>query len=315
MSPCPHLDVVLGGAIVPCLIDTGSMVSTITQSCFIQHFGQWGQEHLQACHWLQLQAANGLAIPYIGYLELEVELCGKLMPQCGVLVVRDPPGESSPRVPGVLGMNVIRRCYQELFGQHGLGLFESPAVSAAPELVMQVLQQCHCSRVQSSSGTPGKVRVRGRKVCRVPGGTMKLVAATCSRQYASATVLFEPTFSGLPGGLLACPALVQVIGGTSYVPVINVGSTDVVLYPHTIMGTLDGVYVVSLPAGVVEVPSATADVASLSVASAMLDQVDSLDLSSLSVDQQAQVRSLLRRYISVFFSSGWGGRLYQLACP
>lgn len=51
--------------------------------------------------------ANGLAISYTGYLELEVQLCGKVMPQCWVLVIQDPPGSVPAQVPGVLGMNVL----------------------------------------------------------------------------------------------------------------------------------------------------------------------------------------------------------------
>ncbi|KAI2643896.1 Transposon Tf2-11 polyprotein [Labeo rohita] len=110
----------IGGVQVPCLVDTGSMVSTITESSFVTNFGSWGQEQLRSCHWLQLRAANGLSIPYIGYLELDVELCGQVVLGCGVLVVRDPPGGVCARVPGVLGMNILSCCYRELFGQHVL---------------------------------------------------------------------------------------------------------------------------------------------------------------------------------------------------
>lgn len=98
MSSCPHLDVCMGGVEVPCLVDTGSMVSTITESFFLQQFEPWGQERLQSCHWLQLRAANGLAIPYLGYLELDIKLCGKLLQRCGLLVVKDPPGGVSSQV-------------------------------------------------------------------------------------------------------------------------------------------------------------------------------------------------------------------------
>lgn len=59
----------MGGVKVPSLVDTGSMVSTVSESFFCQYFEPWGQECLRSCHWLQLRAANGLAIPYIGYLE------------------------------------------------------------------------------------------------------------------------------------------------------------------------------------------------------------------------------------------------------
>ena len=63
----------MGGVTVPCLIDTGSMVTTITESFFQEHF-----HHLQKkdCKWLGLKAANGLDIPYIGYIE---EHCSRLL--------------------------------------------------------------------------------------------------------------------------------------------------------------------------------------------------------------------------------------------
>lgn len=131
ISSCPHLDVDMGGVRVPCLVDTGSMVS-ISESFFRQHFEPWGQERLPSCHWLQLRAANGLEIPYIGYLELEVHLCGKWMSHYGVLVLKDSPGGVSSQVPGVLGMNIIRKCYQELFGQPGAALSFQPCVCGYP---------------------------------------------------------------------------------------------------------------------------------------------------------------------------------------
>lgn len=63
------------------------MVSTITESFFRRYFEPWGREKLQSCHWLDLRAAKGLPIPYLGYLELKVELCGKLLLVFRLLVV------------------------------------------------------------------------------------------------------------------------------------------------------------------------------------------------------------------------------------
>ncbi len=48
MSTCPQLVVSMGGVQVPCLVDIGSMVSTITESCFGSNFGSWGQEKLRS---------------------------------------------------------------------------------------------------------------------------------------------------------------------------------------------------------------------------------------------------------------------------
>ncbi|KAL0198417.1 hypothetical protein M9458_006957, partial [Cirrhinus mrigala] len=302
MSGCPQLVVSIGGVSVACLIDTGSMVSTITESCFLKNFKPWGQERLKLCQWLQLRAANGLAIPYIGYMELDVELCNKIVPECGILVVRDPPGGMCAEVPGVLGMNVLSRCYQELFGQHGQALFNSPPVVEAPSFVMQALQHCHEIKSQPVFGQVGRARVRGRYQCRVPGGTMKIITATCSEQCSGGTVLFEPLESGLPAGLLVSPALVPVSRGTVYIPVVNVGMIDVVLYPNTLLGTLHGVYVVSLPPGVTEVMDAVATVGSQGcvVGPSLQDQIESVDLSALGMEEQGEVRTLLRHYQSVF---------------
>lgn len=64
----------------------------------------------------------------------------------------------------------------------------------------------------------------------------KFVLATCSDNFFGSVALFEPLDSGLPGGLLASPALVQVSRGTVYIPVVNIGTTDVLLYARTQLG-------------------------------------------------------------------------------
>lgn len=289
----------MAGIKVPSLVDTGSMVSTITESFFHEHFEPWGGERLKACHWLELRAANGLTIPYIGYLELDMKLCGRLVPNCGVLVVKDPVGSVATRVPGVLGMNVIQRCYQELFGHHGPALFSSAPVLASSTSLIEALQECHFAEHQSRPKNHGKVKVRGKRACRIPGGVMRIVPTTCSEQYSGTTVMFEPLEAGLPAGLLASPSLVQVVRGTAYVPIVNVGLTDVLLYPHTVVGTLDQVNFVNLPAGVTANPPTSATVSS-QTATLVPEPVETIDLSHLSGEEQGQVRSLLRKYASVF---------------
>ena len=83
----------------------------------------------RSCRWLQFHAANGLEIPYLGYVELDVEVLGKVIQQLGMVFVKDLPGwVASPEVPGVLGMNIIRECYLQLFSQYGLALFNLPVV-------------------------------------------------------------------------------------------------------------------------------------------------------------------------------------------
>lgn len=84
------MEVSFGGVKTPCLLDTGYMVSMITESFFESNFPAHIRECLKPCSWLWLIAANGLDIPYCGYLELEVEVLGKALPKMGVLIMKDP---------------------------------------------------------------------------------------------------------------------------------------------------------------------------------------------------------------------------------
>lgn len=128
------------------------------------------------------------------------------------------------------------------------------------------------------------------------------VTATCSEQFLHDTVLFEPPECGLPAGLLASPSLVRVDRGTVSVPVVNVGTTDIVLYPRTHLGTITSVYVVSLPSGVTEVRTVAATVnAQVSQEGPTVEeQLKSMDLSMLLPEDQELARTLLCRYQSVF---------------
>ncbi|XP_073718876.1 uncharacterized protein [Misgurnus anguillicaudatus] len=157
VGSCPSVSVLMGGVRVSCLLDTGSMVSTVAESFFFQHFN----EQLHSCNWLQLKAANGLDIPYLGYAEVNVEVLGKVIPNKGILIVKDTPDlQAKTNMPGVLGMNIISECYDLLFSQHGDSLFSLPCVQQAPKVWQQALQFCHDT---SSSVRPhtGIARVRG----------------------------------------------------------------------------------------------------------------------------------------------------------
>ncbi len=145
------------------------------------------------------------------------------------------------------------------------------------------------------------MKVRGPRAGCIPGGTIKLVAATCSEHYSGGVVLLEPPEGGLPMGLLISPALVRVSRGTVYVPIVNVGTTDVLLFPRCVVGSLTSVSVVSLPPGVSEVkPGTVCSVSSQTGVLSVQGQLEAVDLSLLSVGDQSKVKDLLRKYQSVF---------------
>lgn len=163
IAPSPQVVIKLAGVNVKCILDTGSTVSTISESFFKQHFN----DKLKSCHWLELRAASGLEIPYLGYLEPDIEALGCFIPRRGVLVVKDPPAQMTPpKVPGILGMNIINACYQELQQQHGPSLFNLSALVEPSGPLLSAFQFCQKAEVQSSLSHSCVARLRGkRRVC------------------------------------------------------------------------------------------------------------------------------------------------------
>ena len=107
----PTLEVKIGGIKGQCLVDTGSMASTVTEDFFRSFIKPAGATLVTDGLWLSLTCATGLNIPYIGYLELDVEVEGVTRPQMGVIVVKDSENkehcERKRLVPMVLGINII----------------------------------------------------------------------------------------------------------------------------------------------------------------------------------------------------------------
>ncbi len=235
----------MGGVEVSCLLDTGSMVTTITESFFRDHFQESVPKLLETGSWLTLKAANGLEIPYVGYLELDVEVMGNLIPQRGILVIKDIPDSSTQarrrNNPGLLGMNVIRACKEVLTVSPDAGENLAPPWAEAFQKV--------CRQEERGREFRGFARVAGRDTVRVPAGSVMTVLATGHRPVQgnhneSLNIAVEPLATALPGNLLVVPTLAASSGGQYPVRVANLGTTDVWLKPGTRVGLLQQVEVV-----------------------------------------------------------------------
>ncbi len=141
---CPVLEVEMSGVMVRYLLDTGPMVTTISESFFKEVFQHWGAHKLKTCGWLALKAANSLDFPCVGYLELDIQVLGRKIPGHWFLVVKDTSCSSQQHiVPGILGMNVNTECYRELFAQQGKDLFASLSAIQAEACWESALRHCH----------------------------------------------------------------------------------------------------------------------------------------------------------------------------
>ena len=79
VGSCPILDVTVNGrAVMRSLLDSGAEVSTMAESFFRKHLK--GTVIQDTTAWLAMTAANGLTIPYVGYIEISVNIANHVIP-------------------------------------------------------------------------------------------------------------------------------------------------------------------------------------------------------------------------------------------
>jgi len=91
VGDCPLTKVKLGSVDIWSLLDTGSQVSTVTESFFRKHL-EGKVDITQSHNFIRISGANGLEVPYLGYIELDLEALGYTFPNLGFLVAKNPVG-------------------------------------------------------------------------------------------------------------------------------------------------------------------------------------------------------------------------------
>lgn len=72
VAKCPEIVITIEGVSVNCLIDTGSEVTTITESFFKNLLLAKPQLH-EVTKWMRVTGANNLDIPVLGLIEVNLE--------------------------------------------------------------------------------------------------------------------------------------------------------------------------------------------------------------------------------------------------
>ncbi|KAJ8003957.1 hypothetical protein DPEC_G00153790 [Dallia pectoralis] len=307
----------MGGVKVKCLIDTGSMVTTVTESFFRQHFFSQGCRGLTDCGWLALRAANGLTIPYLGYFEIDVQALGKTIQRRGVLVVKDPVGlmavARKVAVPGLLGMNVIKECYELLIPRDGPTMVPVSMAQGDPGW-RAAFEVCQFEQFVPTGATDFVTNIVSFDV---PAGSVCFVPVRGAQGGISSVfpVLVEGLGSNegvLAGGLVVPSAVVQVRNGQLALPIINVGTVDVTLKPQTRLASVHPVEVVGgKAASVVFERVGPREEHVLLMEQHMTPggsdeihlKIAQLQFPGLTEEQIEQVRRVLGKYTHVFASS------------
>ena len=215
----------LEGQCVFSLLDSGSMVSTISHRYCLQQ-----QLQIQPLNNIfDLVGAGGQQVPYIGYTEVSLGVLKNVQPvDTLLLVVHD--NKYNERVPVLLGTNILYLL---------LGALDDVSLDDLPEVWRLAT---NCMRICNN------VPVKGTKSVTVPAGekvTMKGLShiPTMSSAIQMQNMIVEHTPQGnLPGGLILSPGLfdVSLTKRTNYLPIelYNTSDRDITIPAKTVLCNL-----------------------------------------------------------------------------
>ncbi|KAI8786011.1 Retrovirus-related Pol poly from transposon [Biomphalaria glabrata] len=267
---CPTVEVLIEGVPLLAMVDTGSQVSTITESFFFRHF-QGSVKALQPAD-IRLTAANGLLIPFVGYFVATISVGDQVLADKAFLVLRD----SGSSTQCILGMNVL----QDIIG-----------ISA---LIKPGFEQ---------ENNSGQARTTRRPIV-VPAWSIQLITATGSNPRLNAELLFEPLETPFHPNLLMVPALTTTEKGHFQLAAVNLSNESVTIRPRTHIGSI---HPATLQTGKVEVrlDTISAEIIAYNPLKATPLKGSHIDFSSmiseaLASEERSAMSSLLHSFSDVF---------------
>lgn len=225
----PNVALTIENVPVRYILDTGSNVSLMKHSFFLSHFAKEGKKLRDAGHWLTLEAANGLNIPYLGYVILQVAVGEAELMDCGFLIVKDHCLTDSD---GVVGMNIISRLWHQMDKCPIASMTSEPSQQQAWTMAFKICsRQAHFA---DSEGTIGYVRTVNRHPIQIPAQSEVLLWARTKvgidgKDYQC---LVEPLEVG---GLFIARSLATVHCGRVMIKVRNPNSSPMYLYRHQLL--------------------------------------------------------------------------------
>ena len=198
-------ELVVAGVSMHALVDTGSMVTTITESCFKGQLKDRLKMH-RNMSWLTLTAANGLEIPNRGYLIADVAVGGETVKDVVIVVIQDP--KTTPDSPCILGMNVLQRLKQP-----------------APFCLSSGCQEIETKTYLARAKNPHLI----------PANTFVTVEATTNRQLTG-QVLVEAPITTLRAGMVVLSTFTDVSSGCIYIAVANTTNEALEIPVRTVVG-------------------------------------------------------------------------------
>ena len=308
---CPKDVVSLNNVDCKCLLDSGSEISSITREYFLSMLE--GNTKLNECGWIRIKAANHLEVPFIGCVEVDITIMGKVLKDMVVFVVRDPTDESAIArkrdTPGVIGCNILNPLVDMLRREHGKNFAsEISQYGADWEKVLHVMSHKVVfdtqEVLQEDNSVPiGYVKLAGDSSEIIPAGSGKVLYGTTCHRLENQEVLVEAAdFGAISPDLMICPSTCKVKNGMVPVQVRNYSSSDVIISKHQRIAQISYFEEIYTNSEVKVIVQDNEIVIAEELSSNVDEIVEQLDvnLSHLSDTQVQKFYAMLAKNVSVF---------------
>ncbi|MCG8049521.1 MAG: reverse transcriptase family protein [Candidatus Thiodiazotropha endolucinida] len=239
VGKCPRVTAYIEGVPCSCLIDTGSEVSTVTET-FFRNLLESKPHLYNVTKWMRVTGANHLEIPCIGYIEVQVKTHGDTVEKVGFLVVKDPTDsvgiQRKSELPGLLGSNF----FHLLRKQVDLIPKKTTSTTCTSDW-KQILTLFEMSVSESEEEKcTGFVTVFGKTPVKIPAESVVVVTGKVDEKRLGkgciAVQALKSNQGSLPRNIMLIDTFADITGNTVPVRVANLGLEDVWLQPKMRIG-------------------------------------------------------------------------------
>lgn len=223
------------GKEVSCLLDTGSQVTTIPMSYYERYLSRHPMKSLE--HLLEVEGANGQAVPYLGYVEVNLKFPKDFLgmeAEVPTLALIVPDVTNLPQV--LIGTNSLDVLYANCIQGE---TFSCKSLFYGYQGVINVLEK---RNQQASTGKLGCVKLKGNQPEVVPAGCTVVLNGLVQVKgplFEKWVSVESPISSSLPGGLLVASSLhsLPVRQRIVQLPVVikNETQTDLMISLRTVL--------------------------------------------------------------------------------
>ena len=165
------------------LLDTGSTVSTVSQSFYDQYLSEIHLFPLGDL--LNLEGAGGHRIPYLGYIETTVGIPGEMFEQEAILLVVPDTGYSE-KVPVLLGTNILVPFMECQAKHYGIWYMQRMKLGTPWQLVFRCIN-LQDKNLDKSGGRLCLVKNVGNKEIHIPANNAVTVQGVPTKQISYRT--------------------------------------------------------------------------------------------------------------------------------